>query len=342
MGLYGRTQEEIEELKLSCRREEEVALSLNPKKKFKKSINKIVRSLFLYNFGILVIGIIYYILVSGIFYAPGGVEEELYNPLQNFFLGDGLISIVGIVFSFLLLIYLLRKEDLQDSIFIQEKRMTLIAFLSFFCINIACQSLFTYCNLALEIIFNHFGFTMQEALASATDPGEDFVTILYTALLAPFFEELIYRGFAIRYLERYGKVFAIILSAFLFGVMHGNIPQGLFAFFIGLLYGYIALEYSVFWTFIMHFINNFGLGFLYSKLLYNLSDTAVVIMDKGMEVFAVVLTLFLIIKNRNKISAYFKKNKSRKKAYIYSFTSIWIIIFFAFHALIAFTMIKSL
>lgn len=67
------------------------------------------------------------------------------------------------------------------------------------------------------------------------------------------------RGFLMRRFEKYGKGFAVIVSAVLFGVMHGN-PLQIVMNAVGLILGYIAIEYSIKWSIILHIANNFILG----------------------------------------------------------------------------------
>lgn len=68
-----------------------------------------------------------------------------------------------------------------------------------------------------------------------------FFSVLYTGVLAPIAEELLYRGLTFRILRK-SLPFATanIIQAFLFGLIHGNLIQGGYAFFVGLLLGYIT------------------------------------------------------------------------------------------------------
>lgn len=61
-----------------------------------------------------------------------------------------------------------------------------------------------------------------------------------TVFTAPLFEELLFRGVLQRRLEKHaGNVFAVVLSAVLFGLYHGTPVQGLAAFLAGLFLGYV-------------------------------------------------------------------------------------------------------
>ncbi len=83
------------------------------------------------------------------------------------------------------------------------------------------------------------------------------ITIIYMVILAPISEEIVFRGWCINLLKRYGKLTAIIISALAFGLYHANIYQSGAAFIIGLLYGYLAIRYESLWpSIILHIINN--------------------------------------------------------------------------------------
>lgn len=65
---------------------------------------------------------------------------------------------------------------------------------------------------------------------------------IYTVILAPFMEELAFRGIVITYGIRSSSFWAAnISSAVLFGVIHGNPLQGVYAVVFGLILGYVFL-----------------------------------------------------------------------------------------------------
>ncbi len=81
--------------------------------------------------------------------------------------------------------------------------------------------------------------------------------IAYIVILAPVFEEVIYRGLIIKVISPYSKTAAVFVSALAFGLMHGNIPQAASAFCTGLIYAIIALKCgSIIPTVIIHSLNN--------------------------------------------------------------------------------------
>lgn len=78
------------------------------------------------------------------------------------------------------------------------------------------------------------------------------------SVIPAFVEEFALRVVVLGTLRRFGDTFAIIVSAALFGLMHGNIVQIPFAFILGLIFAYITVVTgSVIPAMLIHFINNF-------------------------------------------------------------------------------------
>ena len=88
-----------------------------------------------------------------------------------------------------------------------------------------------------------------------------FQIILYTfavSAVPAFAEEFAFRGIIMGRLKKYGKCFAIVTSAVMFGAMHGNTTQIVFAFILGLVFGYVdMIADSILPSIIIHFLNNF-------------------------------------------------------------------------------------
>lgn len=74
------------------------------------------------------------------------------------------------------------------------------------------------------------------------DAPTTFMNVFTSVILAPIAEELFFRGVVLKQLARVSGRFAIIISAVMFGLMHGNPYQAVMAFLIGLVLGYITIE----------------------------------------------------------------------------------------------------
>lgn len=83
-------------------------------------------------------------------------------------------------------------------------------------------------------------------------------TFISVVILAPIFEELIFRGMILNTLTKYNKMFAIIVTSLLFGLLHLNITQAIPAFFMSLVLCYMYVQTdSILVTILAHAGNNF-------------------------------------------------------------------------------------
>lgn len=99
---------------------------------------------------------------------------------------------------------------------------------------------------------------------------------LAVGIFAPVVEEMVFRGAVLRTLvdmfNRQWHWVAIVLSALLFGVIHMNLAQGLHAFVIGLLLGWMYYRTSsIIPGILLHWINN-SVAYLMFHLMPQMAD----------------------------------------------------------------------
>lgn len=83
------------------------------------------------------------------------------------------------------------------------------------------------------------------------------ITMIRIVVCAAMTEEICMRGYVMGNLRAYGDKFAILMSALLFALMHGNLIQAPFAFLSGIIIGYLTVKTGSLWTGIfIHAINN--------------------------------------------------------------------------------------
>ena len=98
--------------------------------------------------------------------------------------------------------------------------------------------------------------TLLEMLRGVKEqPIPYFIMIV---IAAPLLEEIFFRGVILDgFLKNYKALHAILVSAFIFALVHGNLVQGLNAFILGVLFGWIYWKTkSIIPTIILHAINN--------------------------------------------------------------------------------------
>jgi membrane protease YdiL (CAAX protease family) len=182
----------------------------------------------------------------------------------------------------------------------------------------------------LELGLNAIGLSANSALEELEILDQSTVSmIIYTCIIAPIAEEFIYRGAVLRGLEKYGKKFAILVSAMLFGLMHGNFYQVFMAIGVGIILGYLATEYSIKLTIILHIINNTFVE-VTSQITSHISKNAGNIIDNSITAILVIILVFAFVHNKNNIKEWLQNNRMEKGMMLKFLTSISIIIIIVF------------
>lgn len=125
-----------------------------------------------------------------------------------------------------------------------------------------------YISDKLFLLLGSLGLNLRENAAVITDAPAVYYIILFIATvpIAALTEEYFYRGIVLNSLTRYNKIFALIFQSVLFGLLHGNPRQFLYAVCGGLFLGILTLECgSVLFAVIIHMVNN-AFAFLYLYL----------------------------------------------------------------------------
>ncbi|MBQ9458904.1 MAG: CPBP family intramembrane metalloprotease [Oscillospiraceae bacterium] len=146
----------------------------------------------------------------------------------------------------------------------------------------------------------------------AMDDVSILVKILVMVILAPLAEEFIFRRVLIDRMRIYGEKTAVVTSALMFGLFHGNLSQFFYAFALGLVFGYIyvktsSLRYS---TLLHMFVNALGsvvapyllenagidkLAELDASALMSDPETLNALVTPGLLVFAFYALLLLVL-----------------------------------------------
>ncbi|MBQ8912978.1 MAG: CPBP family intramembrane metalloprotease [Lachnospiraceae bacterium] len=81
----------------------------------------------------------------------------------------------------------------------------------------------------------------DDLVENVTGVSSSWLMLVAVFLLAPIAEEILFRGLTLTYAKRCMPVtLAIIIQALIFGVYHGNIIQGIYAFLLGMLIGFLV------------------------------------------------------------------------------------------------------
>lgn len=229
-----------------------------------------------------------------------GIIENAASSAWGYFLAAG----VGII----ILLLWKKPKFWRDQIWARGKPMKFGDFLGILCIFLSAQLLYQIGVMVLETILNIFGLTMLYGLESMSAGSDNFSMFLYMCVLAPVSEELLCRGLVQRMLMPFGKRLAILGSAFLFGMFHGNIIQAPYAFAVGLVLGYVAAEYSIAWAMVLHMINNLVLGDMMTRLTAGMNDMAAGLLIWGILLLCALGAVITLVCRRREVSAWLRRN----------------------------------
>lgn len=123
-------------------------------------------------------------------------------------------------------------------------------------------------NLIMAFVNEATGSHAQNALNELLQSSSPLINLAVTAIIAPIVEELIFRRAIIDRTLPYGERTAIVFSALMFGLFHGNLYQFFYAFGLGMLLAFIYVRTGRVWyTILLHMAINLVGGVLAPYLL---------------------------------------------------------------------------
>lgn len=222
------------------------------------------------------IGMVYAIVVAVIkmvifMMQNPGVSE---SAAMNYYMEEVMNAIVGGVFMYHLLslpifglwyYFGCKKPKLKQSVKNVSGKAVLIAAIGGIVMLLMSNGLVGIETFIMPEYVESFVQSME-----SMEIGFDVLATIATVLLAPVGEEILCRGIILYYAKKALPRFwmANILQAFLFGVIHANLIQGIYAFAGGLIIGWLAERYkSILPCMLMHFVVNFSTTFWFDKAI---------------------------------------------------------------------------
>jgi len=116
-------------------------------------------------------------------------------------------------------------------------------------------------NILTVFLVYLIGLLRGSALTNPVETISDYplvCKVLLGCVIAPLVEETMFRRLMLNRLRPYGEGFAIVLSALAFALFHGNLNQLLYAFGVGVIFGYVAVRTGgIRTTVLLHALVNF-------------------------------------------------------------------------------------
>lgn len=144
--------------------------------------------------------------------------------------------------------------------------------LHLFIMFLICYAGMYICNIAANMVATTVGSLFQNevenVVLTVTESINPLVNFIIMVICAPVMEELLFRKVLIDRTAQYGEGVAIVFSGLVFGLFHGNLVQFAYAFFLGVMFGFVYVKTrSIIYTVILHMITNFIGSFVGSLML---------------------------------------------------------------------------
>ena len=168
-----------------------------------------------------------------------------------------IIMILSLIIPyFVLKSYMVKEEKLEESK--EDKKKSVIKCLKYILISIPIMSCIqVICSFAIEKIGIGVNITDKLGIFEYKGVISTILMFIQIAIIPAIFEELMIRKGIIGVLKEKGTIFAVFVSSIVFGIIHMNISQFIFAFLIGILYGVVRIKTNKLYpVIILHFLNN--------------------------------------------------------------------------------------
>ncbi len=174
-----------------------------------------------------------------------------------------------VIFALIYFVGLKRKFNTISGHFTLKTVPVIIVFFTALELVISCLLILVE-TIAPDLMSDYANMIESSGLAELS-----ILSTILTLVCAPIVEELAMRGVTMTWaMNLFNNRFwlANILQALLFGIMHMNLVQGIYAFVLGLLLGYVCNKYKSLWaSIIAHLAFNFS-GTYITSFLFGTSD----------------------------------------------------------------------
>lgn len=234
----------------------------NPQDEQKRKDKKILKTMgFAFGLAIILYFVVSSIVIALLYLAAKLIPsvEAFLNDSTGIYALEGFVSVFFIGGPFLLSYLILRKK----------KYIGILPFGTTYNKKAAASLVMLLAPIVLisSIIINLISSVFQKAMGISFESGlEDMtaegpfgaIVLTFTLAVIPaIVEEFCIRGVVLQPLRRYGDKFAIVMSAAIFSILHGNMVQIPYTLVAGIYFGYLCVATGSLWpSIILHFINN--------------------------------------------------------------------------------------
>ena len=149
-------------------------------------------------------------------------------------------AICNYILPFPILLFLMKKLESEK---LEKESLSITSFLLYFCISFTLMIIGNLLGIGVTSLI---GTAIQSDIANPIqtliNSSDILLNLIIISIIGPIFEELLFRKLLIDRTIKYGAKISIILSATLFGLMHGNLNQFFYAFLLGGFFSYIYIK----------------------------------------------------------------------------------------------------
>jgi len=252
--------------------------------------------------------------------------------------GDGLVS--NLVAELCLYGSIVYSYYIGYRIFFKKYKIKLLDFerienqkvLKCFLLTIVVFILTRFIWMMWELFLNKIGYVPVQ------DETEIyFLGILCITILLPIIEEIVFRGWILKILQKYGNVVAIIISSLIFGIYHGTATQSVPAIFIGILFALLTIKYkSIIPSTIVHLLSNSLTVILGLVKHYEFVSMLIKVFSVIFMILSIVIIIYYFIIYFKKIIISIKDIWKTFKLQFCSISYLWFNLFYLFNIFLDF------
>lgn len=235
--------------------------------------------------------------------------------LNNINIATIITAICNYVLPLPILLFLMRKLDSTE---IKKNNLGFKTFLKYLCITF---TLMWIGNITGTIITNLLSFTIQNDIANSIqnliNSTDLWLNLILISLIGPIFEEIIFRKILIDRTIKYGPLASILVSAIIFGLIHGNLNQFCYTVLVGGFFAYVyiktgQIKYSIGLHIILNMLGSV-LSMIVNNSAVNLSN-AFNTTDLAILVFYFILILIALFVGIYTLVEYIQKKRKQKNS----------------------------
>ena len=187
--------------------------------------------------------------VYGFYKIAGGTisKEELTVFIQSLGTNSTFIlsiSALGTVVWIIVFGILYKKTRKSEGKRLFEGKITVVRIVMLFMMGLGLQFLMNSILTSLLRVAPNLMDNYKQVVETL-GMGNSLISFVFIVLIAPIGEELVFRGMTMTYLKKHlSFIAANTFQALFFGLYHMNVIQAIYAFFLGLILGWVAEKYG--------------------------------------------------------------------------------------------------